>query len=540
MLAPSARLQADYIVCNANVYTGDPERPRATCFAVAGDRFVSVGGSEVLGMYPEAHRVNVDGLTIVPGFIDAHVHLLEGGRSLMQVDLSGARSVDEVLNRLRSAALDLSSGAWLIGHGWDQNLWNPPVFPGRFDLDRDFPDQPVWLHRIDKHAGWANSKVIRILEAHGHSLTEPEPEGGKVVRDEQGNPTGVFLDTAMKMVDDLVPPPTEAQDEEALRRVLKETARWGITAVHEAGVGLDTIEKYKKAIDEDWFDLRVYAMIDGCSDTFDYFCRKGPLVGYGGRLTVRSVKFFMDGALGSRGAALIDDYSDDPGNRGMLRRNVQAFARDVERVMEAGFQVNTHAIGDRCNRVVLDVYEDALRKTGVAGGRHRIEHAQVLCPSDVRRFVHSGIIASMQPIHAVSDSAWVEDRLGPERLRYAYAWATLLKSGAVLAFGSDFPIEPLDPLAGFRAATTHRFYSKRGEKVFIIDQTIDRAAALRAYTLDAAYAAFQENELGSITPGKYADFIMLSDDLIAAPEEELGNIRVLSTYSGGKCLYTAS
>lgn len=540
MPASSARLQADYVVCNANVYTGDPDRPRATCFAVAGDRIVRVGGSEVLATYPEAHRVDVVGHTIVPGFIDAHVHLLEGGRSLLQADLTGAASVEEVLDRLRSAAAGLPSDAWLIGHGWDQNLWTPRVFPTRFDLDRDFPDRPVWLYRVDKHAGWANSRVIRILETQGRSLSSPDPEGGRVIRDEQDNPTGLFLDTAMKSVEELVPPPTEGQDKRALRRVLEETARWGITAVHEAGANQETIEKYKRAIDEGWFDLRVYAMIDGCSDTFDFYSRHGPLMGYGERLTVRSVKFFMDGALGSRGAALIDDYSDDPGNRGMLRRSSLAFACDVERVMEAGFQANTHAIGDRCNRLVLDVYEDVLRKTGRAGGRHRIEHVQVLSPSDVDRFARSGFIASMQPVHAVSDSGWVEDRLGIERLRLAYPWATLLKSGALLAFGSDFPIESLDPIAGFRAAVTHRFFSRQGEEEFLIDQTIDRAAALHAFTIGAAYAAFQEEELGSIEEGKYADFVMLSDDLMTVPEEELSETRVLATYSGGKCVYTST
>ena len=332
-----------------------------------------------------------------------------------------------------------------------------------------------------------------------------------------------------------MPPPSAAEREEALRLALTETARYGLTGVHEAGVDLDDVALYREAIDEGWFTTRVYAMIGGRGETFDHFCEAGTLTGYGGRLTVRAVKYSLDGALGSRGAALLDDYADDPGNRGLLFKPLEAFTEDVRRAVECGFQVGTHAIGDRGNRVALDAYEQA--SAGRTDGRHRIEHAQVVAPEDLPRFAALGVVAAMQPTHATSDMYWAPDRVGPERIRGAYAWRSLLDSGARLAFGSDFPVERVDPLLGFYAAVTRQDADGWPEGGWMPEQRVTRAEALHAFTRDAAYAAFQEDDLGSLEPGKRADFVVLSRNIMAVPASEVLEADVVATYLDGRPVY---
>jgi predicted amidohydrolase YtcJ len=335
-----------------------------------------------------------------------------------------------------------------------------------------------------------------------------------------------------------VPPTTDVQRQLQLERALEQTARHGLTSVHDAGVDLATVALYRAAADAGQLPVRLYAMIGGAGPTLDYFCANGPLLDYSGRLTVRSIKLYMDGALGSRGAALLEPYSDAPENNGLLQMPVETFGPVVERAMECGLQVNTHAIGDRANRIVLDVYEQAIAEAGGGPGRHRIEHAQVVVtPDDIERFAPLGVIASMQPTHATSDMPWAQERVGPDRIRGAYAWRTFLDSGARLALGSDFPVEEVSPLLGFYAAVTRQDADGAPDDGWYPEQRLTREEALRGFTLDAAYAAFMEDSIGSLESGKRADFVVLSHDIMTVPEEEILETEVVATYLDGAPIY---
>lgn len=537
MIAPTARAQADLVVHGARIYTVDDERPQAEAMAVRDGRILMVGSdADVLGAYPDAARLDVQGQTVLPGLIDAHAHLMGLGETLMQVDLVGAASKADVLERLRAFAATLPEEAWLTGRGWDQNDWPEQRFPTRADLDAAFPERPVWLVRVDGHAAWANTAALRAAGLD-RIRQAADPEGGRIVRDAQGDPTGVFVDAAMELVGQAVPPMTEEQAEDALRRALEQTARYGLTGVHDAGADLTTIRRYRAAINAGRFPLRVYAMIGGLGATFDHYCAEGPLYDYEGRLSVRSIKFYIDGALGSRGAALLTPYSDDPDNRGLLFVEPDTFQARVRRAMECGLQVNTHAIGDRGNRVVLDAYEAALQATGETVGRHRIEHAQIVAPDDLPRFADLDVIASVQPTHATSDMPWAEERLGPERLRGAYAWRTLLDSGARLALGSDFPVEHVDPLLGFYAAVARQDHQGDPKGGWLPEERVTREEALRGFTLDAAYASFMEDEVGSLSPGKRADFVVLDRDVMTVSVPQILEAEVVATYLDGQAVY---
>lgn len=542
MLMPAAdgRDGGALLVHNAIVYTVESDNPVVSAFVVQNGHFVFVGDADVaLERYPHAEQLDAGGRTIIPGLIDAHAHLMGLGMSLLQADLMGAASVDEIIHRLREVERSLPDEAWLIGRGWDQNLWSDDgSFPSRQDLDEAFPDRPVWLVRVDGHAGWANTAALRVagLDAVRGAA---DPHGGLIIRDSSGDPTGVFVDLAMSLVGDHVPEPTTGEREIALQRALRETARFGLTGVHEAGTSLADIELYRRAVNDGWFDVRLYGMVDGRGRAFDEICNSGPIDDPSERLTVRSVKFYMDGALGSRGAALLDDYADEPGNRGLLLQDPDSFAEDVARAMECGMQVNTHAIGDRANQLVLDAYEAAMRRVPDHSGRHRIEHAQIVAPEDFPRFADLEIIASMQPTHATSDMNWAGDRVGEERLRTAYAWRSFLDAEVRLAFGSDFPVERVDPLLGFYAAVTRQDRQGIPEDGWYPEQRLNRDEALRAFTIDAAYAAFQEDVVGSIAPGKRADFVILSQDIMQIEAERIPDVNVVSTYLDGRIIYAA-
>lgn len=532
---------ADLLVHNAQVYTVDDRFPTATALALRDGRFVAVGSTaEVIEAFPDTPRIDAAGRTIVPGFIDAHAHLQDLGLSLCRVDLTSTSSPAEAVERLNAfvAEHDLPDGAWLRGHGWDQTDWSPPRFPSRTQLDAAFPERPVWLTRTDVHAGWANSVALEVTVGLARLQDMSDPNGGRILRDAERRPTGVLIDRAMALVEDQIPQPSDTQRDRALSTALQHTTRHGLTGLHDAGVGLDTLSRYQRFIEDDAFSLRVYAMITGRSDTFEYFCEHGPLHHPSGRLDVASVKFFADGALGSRGAALLNDYADDPGNRGMLLHDEASFRRDVRAAVEHGFQVNTHAIGDRANRFVLDAYEHAVRHCAPLVRRPRIEHAQIVASRDRPRFGALGIIASVQPAFASSDRTWAPARLGSNRFDRAYAWRSLQEAGALLAFGSDAPVEPIDPIRGFHAAVTRQNADRDPKKDEHLSERVDRSTALQAYTHGAAFAAFQENEVGSITPGKRADFVVLSQNLMTVSASRLLDTEVVATYIGGAPVYT--
>jgi len=526
---------------NALIYTVDDQRPTATALAVRNGRFAAVGDAdEIVAAFPDAPRIDAGGRTVVPGFIDAHAHLQELGLSLCRADLTGTASPAAVVERLDAfeADHDLPSDGWLRGHGWDQTDWSPPRFPTRDALDAAFPERPVWLTRIDVHAGWANTAALAATVGLDRLREMSDPDGGRIERDADGTPTGVLVDAAMALVEDHLPPPTEAQKERALTAALRHTAKHGVTGLHDAGVGLDTIGRFRDRIENEDFPLRVYAMIDGRGETFDYFCERGLLHHPSGRLDVESVKFFADGALGSRGAALLDDYADDPGTRGLLLQEESSFQQDVQAAVECGFQVNTHAIGDRANRMVLNAYEGAMKDCAQPLRRPRIEHAQIVAPEDRVRFGALGVLASVQPGFLPSDVGWAPARLGSSRLNRAYAWRSLQEAGAPLAFGSDAPVEPIDPIRGIHAAVTRQDADGQPEGGWRPSECLSRTTALHAYTRGAAYAAFQEDEGGSIAPGKRADFVVLSQDPLTVPAPRLLDTDVIATYIDGMPAYT--
>ncbi|GIX33061.1 MAG: amidohydrolase [Lysobacterales bacterium] len=513
-------------------YTLEESMPKAEALAVAADgRILALGSlAELAARFPQAEREALAGAAALPGLIDAHAHLLGLGLALANVDLSGATSPEEVVRRLKEAERDLPPGRWLVGRGWDQTRWDPPVFPDRALLDRHFPERPVWLERVDGHAVWANAAAL--AHARRDLAGEWQPEGGRILRDERGEPTGVLIDAAMALVQ--VPPPDAAMRREALRRAVREAARAGLTGVHDAGMDRETLMNLADLADRGELPIRIYAMADGDGPTLDWLCREGPYEHPSGRLRMRAVKLYADGALGSRGAALLADYADEPGHRGLLVMAPERLRTALAKARDCGIQPAVHAIGDRANRIVLDLYEETFDPEQRARMRPRVEHAQVVAPIDLPRFAALGVIASMQPIHAVSDMRWAGLRLGPGRLRGAYAWKSLAESGAVLAFGSDFPVEPVSPLLGLRAALTRQDERGAPEGGWLAEERLDPVAALRAFTRGAAYAAFAEDELGSFAPGKRADFVLLDRDPFALAAGEWGSLSVLGTWLDGR------
>ncbi|MDX1569577.1 MAG: amidohydrolase [Xanthomonadales bacterium] len=523
------------VVSADRVYTMDPDRSVVEALAYGKDgKLLAVGRREtLLERYPDAARRDYAGQTIVPGLIDAHAHLLGLGLALLRADLVGAESRKEVLDRLRAFDRSLPEGAWLLGRGWDQNDWPDRSFPTREDLDRSFPNRPIWLIRIDGHAGWANSAA---LAAADRDLTgDWQPEGGRIMRDEDGRPTGIFIDRAMGLIQRAVPEPDSEILREALRRALEKAATVGLTGVHDMTVSYGQFALYREYYREHQPTLRVYAYSDGDARFLDELCRHGPVEEP--FLTARGVKFYVDGALGSRGAALHEDYADDPGNRGLLIQPRGALAELIDRAMGCGLQVATHAIGDRGNSIVLDLYEELSGDHPENPGRHRIEHAQVVVVDELSRFAEEQVIASVQPTHATSDMYWAEDRVGPERIRGAYAWRSLIEEGARLALGSDFPVERPDPLLGLYAAVTRQDLEGWPAGGWYASEGLSREEALAGFTRDAAYAAFAEDEVGSLEPGKRADFVVLGGDLMTVPASEIPRLPIIATYVDGRAVY---
>lgn len=476
----------------------------------------------------KAHSVDITGMTLLPGLIDAHAHVLGLGESLETVDLTGTNSYAEVIARVEERARQTPKGEWISGRGWDQNDWLVKEFPTARELDRAVPDHPVVLSRVDGHAIVANSRAMQLA---GVNAATPDPSGGKIIRDAAGRPTGVFIDTAENLINRVVPPPGRETVKRRILRAAEVIASTGLTEVHDAGVNQKTIDVMRELADEKRLPIRVYAMLSHDEQLLrDWFARP-PLIDYGDRLTVRSVKMYADGALGSRGAALLERYSDDPANSGLLITSSDAIRDVASRARAAGYQVNTHAIGDRGVGEALDAYEAA----GVTrGDRFRIEHLQVIAPSDVPRLSRSGIIASMQPTHATSDMPWAEARLGAERVRGAYAWRTVLESGARLAFGSDFPVEAVNPFLGIYAAVTRQDATGNPAGGWYPQQRLSVIEAIEAFTRDAAYAAFEEDSRGTIEPGKLADLTLVDGNLTATSPANLLRTKVRMTMVGGQ------
>jgi predicted amidohydrolase YtcJ len=531
LLSVLARAEtADLVVNNARIYTVDPARPRASAIAVKGDRILAIGDVSVY-VGPKTRRIDARGATVIPGLIDSHGHMRGLGESLEILDLRATRSVADVLKLVDKATRSRKPSEWIRGRSWDQTQWPGAQFPTAEQLSRVSPNHPVYLTRVDGHAGWVNNKALEIA---GITAATPDPPGGRIIRTSAGQPTGVLIDRAQGLVTRKIPPASHEQVLERIAHAARECAHLGLTTVHDAGVSREDLAAYRELIAQGKLPVRVYAMIGGEGSLWEEYLKRGPEIG--DRLTVRSIKLMADGALGSRGAALKEPYSDEPGNRGLLILQ----EKDIERVARAaaakGFQVNTHAIGDRANHVVLEAYGAAL--SGAKDRRFRIEHAQVVAPEDFPLFAKFGVIASMQATHATSDMRWAEARLGPKRILGAYAWRRFLSLGVPVPNGSDFPVEDPNPLWGFYAAITRQDHQGRPEGGWMPDKRMRRQEALKSWTLDGAYAAFEEKSKGSLTPGKLADFVMLSEDITTIPANEILNTRVVMTVLGGEVVYS--
>ena len=523
----------------ARIHTMDAARPLVRAMAYGADgRILAVGDPATLAArFPQARRIDVGDATVVPGLIDAHAHVSGLGMAMMEADLTGATDKQEVLRRLQAHARTLAPGAWLVGRGWDQNDWPERAFPTAAELDAVFPDRPGWLSRVAGHAGWANGAAMRAV---GRDLAGTwQPDGGKILRDAAGRPTGIFVDNAMLLLDQARPALDQATLERALSLGMQAAVQHGLTGVHDAGISLDELHRYQRLADRGAMPLRIYAMADGDAAALEALCRDGLYRHPSGRLQMRAVKLYADGALGSRGAAMLEDYSDDHGNRGLMVMSPEALAVASAKAKRCGVQVATHAIGDRGNRVSLDVYAEALGAAAAGDHRWRIEHAQVLAAADLPRLAAMRVIASMQPTHATSDMPWAGDRVGPQRIVGAYAWRQLRDSGARLALGSDFPVESVDPRLGLYSAVSRADAAGKPAGGWMPQEKLTAYEALRGFTLDAAYAGFAEGELGSLAAGKRADFVVLAEDPLAVPDAALRSLQVRATYVDGKPVYEA-
>jgi predicted amidohydrolase YtcJ len=530
--------QVSLILINGAVYTVDDRNPVAEAVAIKGNIIAGVGSTEeILASFVAADTIDLQGKAVYPGFIDAHAHVEGLGAALMNLNLAGATSIQEIQARVREHAGRLPAGSWVRGRGWDQNRWPGKEFPTSRMLDEAVRDVPVYLTRIDGHAVWVNSKVLLLA---GITKDTPDPEGGKIMRDRAGNPAGVFIDNAIDVLNDVLPAASVDERREAIMLAIRECARYGLTGVHDMGVDKTQIEIYRKLIDENSFPIRIYAAIGGLGETWDHYRDAGPEIGgFGSKLTVRALKLYADGALGSRGAALIEPYSDDSPNRGLTLTSSEDLEAAVNACLERGFQPCTHAIGDRGNHIALNVYEKRLNSLQMKDKdrRLRVEHAQVLHQDDIPRFKQLGVIPSMQPTHCTSDMYWAEARVGPERIKGAYAWRTLLETGVVIPGGSDFPVEDINPLWGFYAAITRQDHVGWPEGGWYPEQRMSRDEALKSFTLWAAYAAFEESQKGSIQKGKLADLVVLSDDIMKTDPPKILETRVEMTILGGEVVY---
>jgi predicted amidohydrolase YtcJ len=538
-LALAFPAHADTIIDRANGYTldaaGQLQRFTSLAFDDLG-RIVAVGSeAQTAAALPKAEHIDAQGKTLLPGLIDAHGHVFELGEIASGVELYSPTSLNGAVRAVADFARSHPKNAWIIGFGWNQEIWKLGRFPTAAELDAVVNDRPVLLHRVDGHAVWVNTKA---LEMAGISRSTADPAGGKIERDASGKPTGVLVDAAMELVNKVVPLPTLAEARATLDVALASLAKVGLTSVHDAGIKAVQDDIYRDYADHGKLTARVYAMIGDTGADFDELSKDGPLKSYANDVyALASVKLYSDGALGSRGAALLAPYSDMPSTKGLLFYPDAEMRAKMSKAMKAGFQVNIHAIGDAGNHQILDAYAQLIDQYKNVGLRHRIEHAQVVTPEDIPRFKQLGIIPSMQPTHATSDQNMAEQRIGPVRIKGAYAWRTFLDQGSKIACGSDFPIESPNPFEGLHAAVTRQNNAGVPLGGWYKNQAMSLTEAFRCFTLDAAYAAHQEEVIGSLEKGKWADFILVDRDIFKIAPEQLGKTQVLQTWMGGKRVY---
>ncbi|MGI8836749.1 MAG: amidohydrolase [Pyrinomonadaceae bacterium] len=540
---PAQISPADLILQNGNIYTVNERQAHAEAVGVKGDRIIFVGSNRDAQKYISKNTrvIDLKGQTVVPGMIDAHHHLEGVGFREMTLNLEGVNSLEEFLAKVKARVEQKKPGEWVTGRGWIETFWIPPVFPTRWDLDKVAPNNPVILTRADGHGTVVNSAALKIARI---DKATANPFGGEISKDEQsGEPNGMLLDAAQALVQGHVPATTPADVERAIVLGVNRNVSLGWTQVQDAGGDYAEIDLYKKLYTAGQIKLRIYKAVSAPGLEAQRLFQDGPIIGaYGNRLTVRSIKLYGDGSLGSRSAALLAPYSDKPDTSGFLTIKEETLQTILQQALRAGIQVETHAIGDRGNRFVIDEYEKALKAVPKAARkikepRWRVEHSQIVNPADIPRFAKLGVIPSMQPSHAISDLHFAPARLGIERLKGAYAWQSFVKSGSIIPGGSDAPVERGEPMIEFYAAVARKDLKGFSGAGWHPEEALTREQAIKMFTIWAAYAAFEEQLRGSIEVGKLADFTVLSADIMKIPEAEIPKTRCLMTIIGGEIVY---
>ncbi len=533
------RPAADLVITNGKLYTVDPARPHAEALAVIGDRIVAVGSVADIDTLrgPNTKVIDARGRLVMPGFDDAHVHFISGGLQLDSVDLKDAPTPAEFARRIGERAKITPKGEWITGGDWDEEKWNPPQLPSRELIDPVTPATPVFVNRYDGHESLANSVALKLA---GVTAKTPDPPGGEIVRDAHGNPTGVLKDAAQDYVWKVIPPLSRERILRAAKRALAHAARLGVTSVQDMGPSYQEVSVYSELADKGELTSRIYAVpsIVGVADQAKIGIRRA----FGSsNLRIGGLKGFADGSLGSTTAYFFQPYTDAPNTRGLLADQMTPPSKMLDRMMKgdaAGLQLCMHAIGDAAISETLDLFTKVEDAHGPADRRWRIEHAQHMAPKDFDRFAKLHVIASMQPYHAIDDGRWAERRIGPERIKTSYAWRSFLDHGVRLAFGTDWTVAPLNPMLSLYAAATRATLDGKNPNGWVPEQKITLPEAVEAYTMGSAYAEFQENEKGSLTPGKLADIIILSDDIFSIDPKTLPEVKVDETIVGGKVVWT--
>ncbi len=538
MVVAQARPSAEVIVTNANVYTVDKAQPKAEAVAVIGDRIVAVGTAAEIDAWRGAQTKVIDagGKLLLPGFNDSHVHFIDGGLQLDSIDLRNTTGPEDFTKKIAERAKITPKGEWITGGDWDEERWPNPQLPTRQMIDAVTPDNPVFLNRYDGHEVLVNSVALKLA---GVTSSTKSPAGGEIVKDKQGNPTGVLKDAAQGLVAEKIPPLSHERRTRAAKRALAHAARLGVTSVQAMSASFEDIRVYSELAEKGELTTRIYAapLLENWQDE----AKVGIRHAWGSPvLRIGAMKAFADGSLGSTTAYFFAPYNDAPNTHGLLSEEMQPLSKMRERMMKAdenGLQLCIHAIGDQAISIILDLFSDVEKAHGKADRRFRIEHAQHIAPKDFDRFASLDVIASMQPYHAIDDGRWAERRIGPERIKTTYAFRTLLDKGVKLAFGTDWSVAPLDPMKGLYAAVTRATLDGKNPNGWVPEQKIKLSEAVEAYTMGSAYAEFQEKEKGSITPGKLADMVLLSDDIFKLDPSKIGDVQVDLTMMGGKVVW---
>lgn len=525
---------------NGNIITMDETVPAAEAMAVREGTIATLGHTSALkAAYPAADIIDLAGRTVMPGIIESHGHLLSLGKSLLELNLKDTASPEDVLDEVRQRVSKLTPGEWIIGWGWDDGAW-AAEYPTNTELNKITPDHPVCLRGLHGFAGWYNDRALKIA---GIDAATPDPPGGEILKHEDGGkPTGILLNEAQDLISKHIPAMTRTQCEQALKQAIDECVKYGLTSLHEARTTSLMLEALHSLADAGQLKSRIYAMVDFPDHGLaEYFFKNGPEIRDDRMLSVRCIKVFVDGALGSRGALMIAPYSDAPGETGVVTTSEETLYEATVRSLEAGLQVAVHAIGDRANRMTLSAFRRAIQAVPDAGDhRLRVEHAQVVAPEDIPGFAELDLVVSMSPPHATSDMPWVETRIGAQRTKGAYAWQSILNTGVHLTFNSDYPGEELNPFFGMYCAETRQTADGFPAGGWYPEQCLTREESLRAYTIEAAYSGFEETIKGRIAPGMLADFIVISDDVRTVTAKQLLSIKVLQTYVGGRLVFDSN